>query len=156
MFASGLFQVEVWGKPWVGSSDRLILRTSAQRVLTEELAMTDWSGRVYHLISLLVAMWDAQCLRTWGEHFMAPPPEAQDSWWLAICICIHATHEKLFSWGSRSRSSIMNRVLVPTMMHMWCEYGECSLKHFRLITLTRCYDLEGQGHDLEDESQGDL
>ena len=48
----------------------------------------------------------------------------------------------------------MNRVLAPTMMHIWCEYGECSLNHSGVIALTSSYDFEGQGHDLKDEGQG--
>ena len=48
----------------------------------------------------------------------------------------------------------MNRVLAATMMHILCEYGESSLNGLGVIALTRCYDLEGQGHDLEDEGQG--
>ncbi len=26
------------------------------------------------------------------------------------------------------------------MMHIWCEYGECSLNRSRVITLLTCYD----------------
>ena len=42
----------------------------------------------------------------------------------------------------------------PTMMHIWCEYGQCNLNRSEVIALTRCYNLEGQGHDREDEGQG--
>ena len=48
----------------------------------------------------------------------------------------------------------MNSVLATTMVHILCEYGESSLNCLGLIMLTRCYDLEDQGHDLEDEGQG--
>ena len=48
----------------------------------------------------------------------------------------------------------MNWDLAHTMMHTWCEYGECSLNRSGVVRLTRCYDLEGEGHDLEDEGQG--
>ena len=43
----------------------------------------------------------------------------------------------------------MNRVLAPTIMHTWCEYGECLYPG--VIRPTRCFDLEDQGRDLEDE-----
>ena len=48
----------------------------------------------------------------------------------------------------------MNWLLAPTMMHILCEYGECSLNYSGVIALTRCCDLEGQGHHLDDEGQG--
>ncbi len=48
----------------------------------------------------------------------------------------------------------MNKILVPTMMYIWCEYGECSLNRSEATTLARSYDLEGQCHDLEDGGQG--
>ena len=51
---------------------------------------------------------------------------------------------------SRSRSCLINKVLAPTMMHILCEYDEYSLKRSGVIASTRCYDLEGEGHDLED------
>ena len=38
--------------------------------------------------------------------------------------------------------------------HIRCEYGEFSLNHSGVIMLTRCCDLEGQCHDLENEGQG--
>ena len=40
------------------------------------------------------------------------------------------------------------------MVHIWYEYGEFSLNRSQVIVLKRCNDLEGQGHDLEDEGQG--
>ena len=39
-------------------------------------------------------------------------------------------------------------------MYIWCEYDECSLSCSGAITLTSCYDLEGQDHELEDQGQG--
>ena len=48
----------------------------------------------------------------------------------------------------------MNRVLGPTMMYIWCEYGECCSNRSEDIVLTGCYNLEGQVYDLEDEGQG--
>ena len=47
----------------------------------------------------------------------------------------------------------MNRVLAATMMHILCEYGGSSMNGLGVIAL-RCYDLEGQGHDLVDEGKG--
>ena len=47
----------------------------------------------------------------------------------------------------------MNRVLACIMMHIWCEYGKCSLNGSGVIVLLTCDDLEGQGHDLGDEGQ---
>ena len=47
----------------------------------------------------------------------------------------------------------MIRVLAHTMMHIWCEYGECNLNRSGVITLTRYNDFEDQGHELEDEGQ---
>ena len=60
------------------------------------------------------------------------------------------------SWPQRWRSNspIMNTVLAANMIHILCEYGECSLNCIGVIMLTRRYDLEGQGHALEDEGQG--
>ena len=49
-----------------------------------------------------------------------------------------------------------NMVLASNTMHILCGYCECSLNRFGVITLTRCYDLKGQSHDLEDESQAHL
>ena len=37
---------------------------------------------------------------------------------------------------------LMKRVLTPTMMHIWCEYGECSLKCSGLIVLTSVMTLK--------------
>ena len=72
-------------------------------------------------------------------------------WWN-----IHTMHAKPLGWGSRlwprrwrSKSPIMSRVLAATMMHILCEYGECSLNCPGVFALTRCYDLEGQRHDLD-------
>ena len=48
----------------------------------------------------------------------------------------------------------MNVVVAPTMMQIWCEYGECSSNCSGDIVLTRCNDREGQGHDFEGEGQG--
>ncbi len=35
----------------------------------------------------------------------------------------------------------MNSFLARTMIHIWCEYGECSLNRSGVMTLTSCYDL---------------
>ena len=51
-------------------------------------------------------------------------------------------------WRWRPRPPMMNRFLAHTMMHIWCEYGECSLSGSWIIVLTRCYNLKGRGHDL--------
>ena len=40
------------------------------------------------------------------------------------------------------------------MMHIWYDYGDCSWNRPGVMVLTICYDLEGQGHDLEDGHQG--
>ena len=47
----------------------------------------------------------------------------------------------------------MNGVRAPTMMHISCKFGECSLNNAGVIAL-RCYTLEGQGPDLKGEGQG--
>ncbi len=48
----------------------------------------------------------------------------------------------------------MDRFLAPTMIHICCKFGECGLNRSGVIVLTRSYNLEGQGHDLQDEGQG--
>ncbi len=50
----------------------------------------------------------------------------------------------------------MYRALPPTVMNIWCKCGQCGLNHSGVTTLTRCYDLEGQGRDHEDEGQGHI
>ncbi len=50
----------------------------------------------------------------------------------------------------------MTWVLARAMMHIWCEYGECSLNGAGVIALTSSYSLEGQGHDLEDEGRSSI
>ncbi len=47
----------------------------------------------------------------------------------------------------------MDRVLASTMMHIWSQFGECCLNRSGVIMITNCYDLAGQGYDLEDEGQ---
>ena len=39
-------------------------------------------------------------------------------------------------WRGRSRSPIINRVLAPTTMHKWWQYGEWGLNHSGVIILT--------------------
>ena len=57
-------------------------------------------------------------------------------------------------WRLWSRSSMINRDIALTTVHIWCNYGESSLNHSRVITLRRYNDLQGQGHGLEDEGPG--
>ena len=61
---------------------------------------------------------------------------------------------KVMTLKMKVKVIIMDRVLAPSTMHIWHEYGECSLNHSEAITITRCYDFEGQGYDPEDEGQG--
>ena len=69
--------------------------------------------------------------------------------WIVLELVTRCYYLEGHDHYDEGQGHIKYRVLAPTMMHIWCEYGEYRLNHSGDITLTSCFDLDGQGHDLE-------